>query len=440
MAPPERGGEGSGFRTYEVYQRQRVRDATPLIKPRQLTSVEYLVDPYPIVAILREHYPCYRDWAGNAFWITRYDDVTSVFVDDANFATRSKRWFCGIPDFGRDLGNELPVRWCWANNVDELGSELGARIAAGLGDASGDDREHEASGTADLATEFCGRFAAELLTAVVGIPAADQTAFLQRYWRMQRASSWDGRVHEAGMEAIRELEAYFEAMLAQRRGGSGGDLVTVMASMEVDGEPVSAADVVATLLEADHETLHGALANLWYLLLTTPTEFDKLRADRRLVRFAHQEALRHTTPVVEAKRFARHEVERFGRLLPEGALMTLSAAAANRDPRQFDDPDRFDVTRKDICQREPRGSYRADGLPAGVAFGFGRPSRAPALPENEPRSRWAWTRDVVVAASEALLDAFSELRLADGATPVVRSLRVGEMHTCWSLPVQFRRR
>ena len=64
-----------GYRTYEVYQRERVGETTNLIKPRQLISDEYLSDPYPLVAILRENYPCYRDWLSNCFWITRYDDV-----------------------------------------------------------------------------------------------------------------------------------------------------------------------------------------------------------------------------------------------------------------------------------------------------------------------------------------------------------------------------
>src|SRR5436190_9405433 len=125
---PEAPRDGSGLRTYEVYQRQRVRDATPLIKPRQLASSEYLEDPYPVVGILREHYPCYRDWAGNSFWISRYDDVTSVFTDEANYESRPKRWFYGLGDFGRDLGEEVDVRWAVANAWDAQAQPIAERL------------------------------------------------------------------------------------------------------------------------------------------------------------------------------------------------------------------------------------------------------------------------------------------------------------------------
>jgi hypothetical protein len=95
------------------------------------------------------------------------------------------------------------------------------------------------------------------------------------------------------------------------------------------------------------------------------------------------------------------------------------------------------VERKDLCPREPRGQYRADGLPAGIALGLGKPSKHPALPEDRPRSLYALTRDVAVAASGVLLDRLAHLRLGPGAEPSLRSLRIGEMHACWSLPVTF---
>jgi pulcherriminic acid synthase len=425
---PDAPRDGSGFRTYEVYQRQRVRDATPLIRPRQLASVEYLVDPYPIVAILREHYPCYRDWASNSFWVSRYDDVTSVFVDEANFESRSKLWYYGASGFGRDLRDELAVAWsrarAWDTHAVTLADQLASELAAS-GRAS------------DLATEFVARYAIELLARWLDLPAADVAEFGRRYLAMQRGYHWEPRAAMAGRVAMDELVAYFAPLLAARRGRSGQDLISVVADLDLDDGAATAADVVVTLLEDDHETLHGALANLWYVLLTHPDQYVAVRDDRRLVRFAYQETLRHSAPVVMARRFTRHEVERFGRLLPEGAMVILSAAAANRDPRQFEDPDRFDVTRTDICQREPRGSYRADGLPAGVSFGTGRPSRLPAVPEDRPRSLWALTRDTAVSASQVLLDRFPHLALADTAGVGLRSLRWGEMHTCWSLPVTW---
>ena len=128
---------------------------------------------------------------------------------------------------------------------------------------------------------------------------------------------------------------------------------------------------------------------MWYQLLTRPEQLEVVLDDTRMLKFAWLETLRHSPPVHRAARFARHEVERFGRLLPDGALLELSAAAANRDPRVFDDPDAFVVGRKDLCQREPRGQYRADGLPSGIAFGLGPPSVHPAVPRGKAHTQTA---------------------------------------------------
>jgi cytochrome P450 len=420
-------GDPSGYRTYEVYQRERVGESTAKIQPRQLSSAQYLTDPYSLLKILRENYPCYRDWPGNAFWLTRYDDVTSVFVDDANFETRPKRWFYGLAGYGRDLGDEHAVLTQRARRDDELAD----KVANGLVDRFVD------RGEVDLAVAFAARYPLELLVGALALPAADVPAVIQRYVQMQRGWLWEPNAQRSGRRAIEELTAYFEPLLKARRADPGDDLISVIGGLDRDDGPATAADVVVTLLEEDHETLHGALANLWCLLLNDPEQLDHVRTNRRMVKHAYLETLRHSTPVLAARRFARHEVERFGRLLPHGALLICSAAAANRDPRVFADPDRFIVGRKDLCQREPRGMYRADGLPAGVAFGFGKPSKFPAVPEDRPRSRYAITRDVASIATNVLLDRLPGVRLATGAEPTLRSLRLGEMHTCWRLPVVF---
>lgn len=430
VAVPQVSHSGTGYRTYEVYQRERVGESTEKIKPIQLVSADFARDPYPLLAILRENYPCYRDWLNNCFWITRYDDVTSVFTDDANYETRPKRWFYGVPDYGRDLGETLPVLVAEANGIDANAERLAQAAVA----------DFAARGEANLATEFALRFSLELLATVLDLPAEDWGSFAERYWRMQSGAHWDPRAEQAGLAAMDELTAYFRPLIEQRRRDPGNDLISAVATLELEDGPARAEDLVVTLLERDHETLPGALSNLWFLLLTHPDEFTKVREDPWLMKVAVLETFRHSTPVLMARRYARHEVERFGRLLPEGALLMCSAAAANRDPRIFDDPDRFIADRMDICHREARGQYRADGLATGITFGLGQPSKHPAVPEDRPRSRYAITRDTLITASRVLMSSVDDLAVAPGAEPRLTCRRIGDMHTCWDLPVTFRAR
>ena len=429
VAIPEGTHGDAGFRTYEVFQRERVGQSTAKIKPAQLVSREFADDPYPLLAILRENYPCYRDWLNNCFWITRYNDVTSVFTDDANFETRSKAWHLGIEGFGRDLRTALPVLTAQANAWD---ANAGRLAQAAVADFAG-------RGEADLATEFAARLNMQLWLAMLDVPEESAPQVAALLWRLHRGLSWDPRIRLDGIAAAEELAACLGPLLEVRRSLPGGDLISAVASLELADGPAQPKDLVATLLEMDFETLHGTLANLWLALMTRPEEFEKVRADLRYVKLAVLETLRHSTPVIAAPRFARHEVERFGRLIPRGGLLLCSAAAANRDPRIFAEPDRFIAGRKDMCHREARGQYRADGLATGITPGLGPPTKHPAVPEDRPRSLHALTRDALVTASETLLGALDDLALADAAKPpgaVCR--RLGEMHACWHLPVRFR--
>jgi pulcherriminic acid synthase len=420
--------DGEGYRSYEIYQRERVGESTEKIQPGKLLADDYLSDPYALVGTLREHYPCYRNWRTNSYWITRYDDVTSIFTDEGNFCSRSKLWAYGRDGFGRDLGRELPVLEATARLTDAYAEPTARDIVAGFA----------GRGEVNLATDFAAHFPLALLARQLDLPAAQAAPFAHRYWQMQRGACWEPAAQQAGRAAMDLLVRDLEPLLAQRRAEPGDDLISAIAQLDLPAGPATAADLVVTLLEKDHETLHGALANLWFLLLTHPEQFEAARDDARLLKLAYLETLRHSPPVLSAERYARHEVERFGRLLPAGAQLVCSAAAANRDPRVFHEPDRFVVDRKDLCQREPRGQYRADGLATGIAFGLGAPSRFPALPEDRPRSEYALVRDTAVTASLTLLDTVQDLELQPGAAPQLRSLRLGDMHTCWQLPVRFR--
>ena len=129
--------ETPAYRTYEVFQRERVGESTEKIKPKQLMSADYQVNPYPLLEILRENYPCYRDWLSNSYWITRYDDVTSIFADDANFETRSKAWYYGIEASGTDLRDELALTQVEEGVIDEHTENISRTLVSDIGGPSG---------------------------------------------------------------------------------------------------------------------------------------------------------------------------------------------------------------------------------------------------------------------------------------------------------------
>lgn len=417
-------GATVGYRTYEVHQRERVGESTEKLKPTALISEAYRRDPYTLLQTLRENYPLYRNWAANAYWVTPYNEVTSVFADDANFESRTKLWSYGMPHFGRDFGQTLSVLEAEARCLETDAEAIAERLLDKFVDENG----------GDLAKDFAGAFALELLAECWGIPHPNRDEFYTLYWRAQRGVSWQPDLQQDGRQALDELTHFFTSLLADGVTDSSDGVLSALLSLQVDGG-VTPQDLVATLLERDHETLHGALANLWFLLLTHPEEFTKARSERRLMKLGYLETLRHSAPVLSAERYTRHEVERFGKLLPEGSLVICSAAAANRDATIFADPDGFIVDRKDLCQREPRGQYRADGLASGIAFGLGKPSIHPAVPEDRPRSAYALTRDAVVTASMCVVEHLPQIALATDAEPYLTALTVGEMHTCWRLPV-----
>ena len=420
VAVPRFNHGGQGYRSYEIHQRERVGQSTEKINGSDLASSDYAANPYKYVSILRENYPCFRDWINNCYWITRYDDVTSIFSDEANFETRSKLWYYNLQDFGRDLGQELPVLWAWSKTLDTHAGPLTEQLIEGF----------NKNGT-DLARDFALELPLRLLGKMLEIPDPELDAFAVRYWRAKRGVQWYAPSQIAGKQALRELVDYFTPKLGTC---SDADTSVLAAVASVGG---NAADLVTTLLEADHQTLHGGLANLFMNLLTQPETLARVRQDRLGLKIAWLETLRHSPPVITAERFARHEVERFGRLIPTGGLMRISALAANRDPRIFKDADTFIANRRDICHREARGQFRADGLPQGITFGLGRPTLHPAVPEDRPRSLYALTRDTAITAGWALTQALPELRLKAGFVPTTRSLRVGESLICWSLPVTF---
>jgi len=246
-------------------------------------------------------------------------------------------------------------------------------------------------GRAELAREFTFAFPVQVIARIMGLPRGD-------YLRFQRLSiellnvvyDWD-----RGLAASAALKAYFTEVLAQRRWNPQDDLISTLAESEIDGARLTDDEIFAFLLlilPAGVETTYRASGNLLVALLTEPALVDALRADRGMLRGAFEEALRWEPPITTVVRKAVRDCELGGVEIPAGTHVSVSVAAANRDPTRYPDPDRFDPTRRNIAH---------------LTFGGG-----PHLCLGMHLARMEAT-----VAINALLDRLPDLRLDSSASP-----------------------
>lgn len=152
------------------------------------------------------------------------------------------------------------------------------------------------------------------------------------------------RVRQSGAA----LRNYFAQLIERRRTDPGEDVITALVRAEEEHDTLSASEILALavlLLLAGNETTTNLIGNAVRNLLRHPEELAKVRADRTLVPSLVEEVLRYESPVQLVPRLTTREVELESGKIPAGATVFLLLAAANRDERQFPEPDRFDVTR-----------------------------------------------------------------------------------------------
>ncbi|HTZ15954.1 MAG TPA: cytochrome P450 [Mycobacterium sp.] len=264
-------------------------------------------------------------------------------------------------------------------------------------------------GRAELARDFTFAFPVQVIARIMGLPRQD-------YHRFQRLSiellnvvyNWD-----TGIAASAALKTYFSEILAERRRNPQDDLITMLSQSEIDGARLSDNEIFAFLLlilPAGVETTYRASGNLLVALLTEPEQLAAVRADPNMVRGAFEEALRWEPPITTVMRVAARDCELGGVAIPAGTNVSVSVAAANRDPKRYPDPDRFDPARRNIAH---------------LTFGGG-----PHLCLGMHLARME-----AIVAINALLDRLPDLRLDPSApTPRISGMA---FRSPAALPVEF---
>ena len=340
---------------------------------------EFVADPYPTYRRLRTDDPVHQNPLG--FWVlTRYEDVMATLRDaravkEPIAAFVAARFGAAVPAIGfsmldRDPPDHTRLRGLVSKAftpkmVERLRSEVQA-IVDGLLDAV------EGAGTMDLIEQFAYPLPVTVICQMLGVPVKDRERFKQ--WGLDIARGLDAIMLPPDSEVARRsvasrqaLTAYFRELIAERRATPRADVLSDLIAAEEAGDRLSEPELLATcmlLLIAGHETTVNLIGNGTLALLRHPDQLRLLRERPGLIGTAVEELLRFDGPVQRTARIPSEDITIDGRTIPKGELVMPFIGAADRDPAQFPEPDRLDITRTD-------NRHVAFGL--GIHFCLGAP-------------------------------------------------------------------
>ncbi len=324
-------------------------------------SYEFHEDPYPTYRWLRDHAPLYRNDALGFWALSRYRDVLAASldwesyssaegttlerIDPRLFEVRPMIIFLDPPR--HDRLRKLVSRAFTPRRVTELEPFIRATVTRLL-----DAVAREGGG--DFVQGVSLPLPMEVIFTLLGVPEADRRKM--RHWMDVSLERDHGTptIPQRAIVAMVEMMEYWVEYVDALRKAPKDDLMGALIHAEVEdegGSPTRLTDgeiigFLNLLGAAGNETVTKLLANACVLFARHRDEYAKILASPAVIPDAVEEVLRYTSPSQYQGRVTTRDVEWYGETIPTGARVLLLTAAANRDEREFPDPDRFDVGRR----------------------------------------------------------------------------------------------
>ncbi len=255
-------------------------------------------------------------------------------------------------------------------------------------------RHLDASRPVDLLEEFAVPLSVTVIAELLGVPVTDRPQL--RPWSSDIVAMFELGGKDSDVTATRAVHAveafsgYLRDLIQQKKANPQNDLLSALAAVEEAGERLSEDELIATsilILNAGHEATVNVLGNGLYALFNHPDQRELLQNYPEHLPSAIEEMLRYDTPLPLFKRWVLEDFSYAGADLKVGQEVALLFGSANRDEREFEDPDRFDITR----QHNPHLSFGA-----GIHYCLGAPL----------------ARAELQVAVQTLFDRFPKLELA----------------------------
>ena len=413
-------------------------DAKPL-ESFSLLDRDTQACPYPFFRRLRNECPVYRLPDVGLYLVTKYDDVREVTKNYPDFTSNITLQERGrteahkkhdeiLATYGWDNVQTLqrtdpPEHARWRKLIDRTFTASRVRQMKDYID----QMVHELidqwidEGGCDFVSQFAVPLPCKVIADQLGVDR-------DNYWKLKEWS--DAMLEPSGMIAtperviecawlVVESQHYFYRVFEDRRKEPKDDIMSALIHTDMGDEPPLSMhelqNLMNQLLTGGNETTTSALGHSLLNLLRYPDQLAKLRADRSLIKNFVEESLRFETPVFGLARKATHDLTYKGVDIPQGSLVVLTYAAANRDEDKFDDGEAFDV------ERSNAGAH--------IAFGLGAHFCPGAM----------LARAELNSAFEILLDRLDDIELA---RPLPNPSHENNMflHHLRELPIRFKKR
>ena len=333
---------------------------------------------HAFLADLRENKPVHQITPNGIWAITRYDDVVHVLNHPEIFSSEAIKYLAtGLPD--KEGGQPPEI----ATNLSSENASLLFRETPTVINTDPPDPSHYRNivnrgftpkqikrlepriqeitdslldkvvgkGEIELMQDLAIPLPVTVIAELLGVDA-DRGEDFKRWsdlFLSTIAQTPNAETQKQIENAMVEFAEYFRQVIKDRRNKPEDDLISIITHTDTPEGSLTDAEILAfcrTLLVAGNETTTNLVARMVFTLLDHPGEFAKLKADLSLLPNAIEETLRYAGIVPSLPRLTTQDTEIGGVKIPARQLVLPFFMAANRDPRRFPDPTRFDITRK----------------------------------------------------------------------------------------------
>ena len=330
----------------------------------QNVSEDYLVDPYRVLAELRAQSPVHKNTDGT-FVLTCYADIVQTYRDPMIWSSDKRATF--KPKFGNtplfehhtnsivfiDPPDHTRIRRLFQSAFTRKALAAFVPRITNLVDEYLNRLEDQRQ--MEIVEEFSFRLPIEVVCDLLGVPRQDREFI--RGWANAILTALEPTLVQKqlddGNQAVVDFKQYLRDLIAYRRAhphdAQDTEVLTILADAEADGKRLTEIELLHQcifMLNAGHETSTNMITHGIHEMLLNPDQIDLLSKNPDFIEPMVEEVLRYQAPIQINNRRANSDQILSGVTIPADTTVHMMINAANRDPAQFPNPDRFDITRR----------------------------------------------------------------------------------------------